>query len=68
MNTKALELREKLKKRIESLPTETLKQACIRCMTDFQDGTGSVLEMSLDALQCRLSTVEFTAFCEELEG
>lgn len=67
MNTKALELREKLKKRIESLPTETLKEACIRCMTDFQDGTGSVLEMSLDALQGRLTSVEFIAFCKELE-
>ena len=68
MNTKALELREQLKKRIEMQPTETLKQVCVHCMSDFQDGTGSVLEMSLDTLQGRLSTVEFTAFCEELEG
>ena len=67
MNTKALELREKLKKRIESLPTETLKEACIRCMSDFQDGTGSVLEMSLDTLQGRLTSEEFVAFCKELE-
>ena len=67
MNTKALELREKLKKRIEMQPTETLKQVCVHCMSDFQDGTGSVLEMSLDTLQGRLTSEEFVAFCKELE-
>jgi len=67
MTTKAFEIRERLKKRIEMLPTETIKQVCVKCMTDFQDGTGSVLEMSLDTLQGRLSTGEFIAFCKELE-
>ena len=67
MTTKAFEIREKLKKRIEALPTETLKEACIRCMTDFQDGTDAVMEMSLRTLQGRLTSEEFVAFCKELE-
>ena len=67
MTEKESELREQLKKRIEMQPTETLKQVCVHCMTDFQDGTGSVLEMSLDTLQGRLTSEEFVAFCKELE-
>ena len=67
MTTKAFEIRERLKKRIEMQPTETLKQICVRCMTDYRDGVNTVMEMSLDALQGRISTGEFIAFCKELE-
>ena len=67
MTTKAFEIRERLKRRIEMLPTETLKQVCVKCMTDYQDGVNTVMEMSLDTLQGRLSKGEFIAFCKELE-
>lgn len=67
MTTKAFEIRERLKGRIEMLPTETLKQVCVRCMTDYQDGANTVMEMSLNALQGRIPTGEFIAFCKELE-
>ncbi len=67
MTTKAFEIRERLKRRIEMLPTETLKQVCVRCMTDFQDGADTVMEISLNALQSRIPTGEFIAFCKELE-
>lgn len=67
MTTKTFEIRERLKRRIEMLPTETIKQVCVKCMTDYRDGVNTVMEMSLDTLQGRLSKGEFIAFCKELE-
>ena len=67
MTKKAFEIRERLKGRIEMLPTETIKQVCVKCMTDYREGANTVMQMSLDTLQGRISTDEFIAFCKELE-
>lgn len=59
---------QKIKSRLFMQPTETIKDACRRCVSDYSSGAGLLLEMSLAELRNRLNEAAFIAFCKEIEG
>ena len=59
-------LKETIKAKIKTQPTETLKEMAVQLMDNYEDGAGVVFVFTLDELEERMTESEYITFTDSL--